>query len=149
MFGKILALGLSAAAVAGLAAPCSGQEKPVVIYTKANAPAAPKLDDLPLKTSLSQYGMTWTFDKPTRVGQFLNGDFYVVGPVTVIEIAPKPLYGAEVPAGELDATDKRHPENEHIRNGFMLNPPAERKISYDSGVKNFFDPSLIQRLRSP
>jgi len=146
MLGRVLALGLSASAVAGLATPSWSQEKPAVIYTQANAPAAPRLNDLSLKTSLSQYGMTWTFDKPARVGRFVNGDFYVVGPVTVIEIAPKPLYGAEVPAGELDATDKRHPENEHIRNGFMLNPPAERKISYDSGVKNFFDPSLIQRL---
>ena len=98
MLGKILALGLSAAALAGLAAPCAGQEKPIVIYTRANAPAAPKLDELPLKASLSQYGMTWTFDKPARVGQFLNGDFYVVGPVTITEITPKPLYGAEIPA---------------------------------------------------
>ena len=98
MFGKILALGLSAAAVTGLATPCLGQEKPAAIYTRDNAPAAPKVEDLPLKSSLSQYGMTWTFDKPARVGQFVNGDFYVVGPVTITEITPKPLYGAEIPA---------------------------------------------------
>jgi hypothetical protein len=114
MLGKVLALGLSAAAVAGLAAPCSGQEKPVVICTKANAPAVPKLDDLPLRTSLSQYGMTWTFDKPARVGQFVNSHFCVVGPVTITETTPKPLYGAEIPAGELDATDKHHPENDRM-----------------------------------
>ena len=98
MFGKIAALGLCAAAVAGLSSPCWGQEKPVVIYTQANAPAAPRLDELPLKDSVSQYGMTWTFDKPARVGQFVNGDFYVVGPVTITAITPRPLYGAEIPA---------------------------------------------------
>ncbi len=90
--------------------------------------------------------MTWTFDKPARVGQFVNGDFYVVGPVTVAAIDPKPLYGAEIPANQLDPRDKEHPENDRVRNGFMLNPPAVQKISYDSGVRNCFDPSLIQKL---
>ncbi len=146
MFGKILAAGLSAAALAGLATPCWSQEKPVVIYTRDNAPAAPKLDDLPLKASVSQYGMTWTFDKPARVGQFVNGDFYVVGPVRIIEITPKPLYGAEIPANQLDPVDKEKPAKDRVRNGFMLNPPAEQRVSYDSGVRNFFDPSLIQKL---
>jgi hypothetical protein len=146
MHGKILALGLSVAALAGLATPGWSQEKPVVIYTKANAPAAPRLDDLPLKNSVSQYGMTWTFDKPTRVGQFVNGDFYVVGPVTITEITPKPLYGAEIPANQIDETDRLQPEKYRVRNGFMLNPPAEDKVSYDSGVKNWFDPALIQKL---
>ena len=146
MPGKILAFGLLAAVLAGPATPGWSQERPVVIYTRDNAPAAPKLDDLPLRTSLSQYGMTWTFDKPTRVGQFINGDFYVVGPVTIIEIIPRPLYGAEIPANQLDHMDKERPEKSRVRNGFMLNPPAEQKVSYDSGVRNFFEPSLIQKL---
>ncbi|MGD0045023.1 MAG: hypothetical protein ABSE84_32260, partial [Isosphaeraceae bacterium] len=146
MFGKIFALGLSAATVAGLATPGWSQEKPVVVYTKDNARAAPKLDQLPLKDNLSQYGMTWTFDKPARVGQFVNGDFYVVGPVTITGITPRPLYGAEIPADQLDPTDKEIPEKDRVRNGFMLNPPARQKISYDSGVKHFFDPALIQKL---
>ena len=140
MFGKILALGLSAAAVAALATPCWSQEKPVVIYTQDNAPAAPKLDELPLKTSVSQYGMTWTFDKPARVGQFVNGDFYVVGPVTITEITPRPLYGAEIPADQLDATDKNQPEKDRVRNGFMLNPPAERESLLRQRRQELFRP---------
>ena len=64
-----------------------------VINTRDNAPPAPKLEDLPLKESLSQYGITWTFEKPARVGQFVNGDFYVVGPVTVKAIDPAPADG--------------------------------------------------------
>ena len=35
---------------------------------------------------LSQYGITWTFDKAYPVGQFCSGDYWVVGPVTVIGI---------------------------------------------------------------
>jgi hypothetical protein len=146
MLRGISSLGLSLAAAACLATPCWSQEKPVVIYTKDNAPAAPKLDELPPESSVSQYGMTWTFDQPARIGRFINGDFYVVGPVTITEITPEPLYGAEIPADQLDRMDKERPQEERVRNGFMLNPPAERKVSYDSGVRNWFDPSLIQKL---
>lgn len=71
----------------------------VTVFTKDNAPAAPKLEALPLKDSVSQSGITWTFDKPVRVGQFIGGDWYVVGEVTVIKIDPKPLFGKEVADG--------------------------------------------------
>src|SRR5438128_4639180 len=81
----------------------------VVIYTRENAPAAPRLEALPLKESVSQYGITWSFEKPARVGQFLNGDWYVVGPVTVAAISPRPLYGREIPESELDPMDKERP----------------------------------------
>ena len=98
--------------------------RPPVIYGSHNIPVKPKLEDLPLRESVSQYGITWTFEKPARVGQFINGDWYVVGPVTVKAIDPKPLYGAEIPERELDHMDKERPEDQRVRNGFMLNPPA-------------------------
>ena len=118
----------------------------VPIYTPERPPATPKLDDLPLKESVSQYGITWTFDKPARVGQFINGDWYVIGPTTIKAITPKPLYGAEIPEIELDRMDLERLVAQRVRNGFMLNPPAAMKVSYDSGVRNWFDPSLIQKL---
>lgn len=40
-------------------------------------------------TSITQYGITWTFDRPYRVGQFINGDWWVVGPVIIKDIDPK------------------------------------------------------------
>ncbi len=120
--------------------------RPVIVYTNENAPATPKLDELPLRESVSQHGITWTFHKPARVGQFIGGDWYVVGPVTVTAIEPKPLYGDEIPRRELDRMDKERRPEHRVRNGLMLNPPAEMKVAYDSGVRNWFDPSLIQRL---
>lgn len=39
-------------------------------------------------TSVSQYGITWTFSADHQVGQYANGDYYVVGPVTIVEISP-------------------------------------------------------------
>jgi hypothetical protein len=120
--------------------------RPVVIYSKDNAHSAPRLEDLPLRESVSQYGVTWTFERPARVGQFINGDWYVVGPVTITAIDPPPLYGSQIPRRQLDHMDKERPEGQRVRNGFMLNPPAQMKVAYDSGVRNWFDPSLTQRL---
>jgi hypothetical protein len=128
------------------AAADTAESRPEVIYTSENAPATALLEDLPLKESVSQYGITWTFDAPARVGQFVGGDWYVVGPVTIAAIDPGPLYGNEIPRRELDRMDKERPESQRVRNGFMLNPPAEMKVAYDSGVRNWFDPSLVQRL---
>ncbi len=120
--------------------------RPVIIYTEENSPATPKLEDLPLKGNISQYGITWSFQEPARVGQFVNGDWYVVGPVTIKAIDPKPLYGAEIPKRELDGMDRERKQEHRVRNGFMLNPPARMEVAYDSGVRNWFTPSLIQRL---
>ena len=105
------------------------QSRPIIVYTEENAPATPKLEDLPLKGNVSQYGITWTFQKPARVGQFINGDWYVVGPVAIKEIDPKPLYGNEIPRRELDGMDNERPEAQRVRNGFMLNPPAKMEVA--------------------
>ena len=40
-------------------------------------------------TSVTQYGITWTFDRAYPVGQFINGDWWVVGPVIIKDIDPK------------------------------------------------------------
>jgi hypothetical protein len=170
MFKHLLAAGLLAAAVGSRQAVNGGRResaviqtpgesdpyadrgsdtaagRPVVLYTRGSAPATPRLEDLPLKDSVSQYGITWTFERPARVGQFLNGDRYVVGPVTIKAIAPRPLYGNEIPEGELDHMDKERPEDQRVRNGFMRNPPARMQVAYDSGVRNWFDPALLQKL---
>jgi hypothetical protein len=39
-------------------------------------------------TSLAQNGITWTFAADMTTGQFANGDYYVVGPVTITNITP-------------------------------------------------------------
>jgi len=43
-----------------------------------------------MTTELSQYGITWTFAEPVEFGQFVNGDYWVVGPVTVVKVDPAP-----------------------------------------------------------
>lgn len=39
---------------------------------------------------VSRHGITWRFDKAYPVGQFANGDWWVVGPVKIIGIDPVP-----------------------------------------------------------
>jgi hypothetical protein len=140
---------LTLAALTATPAPAADEATPpsgaVVIYTKDNAPATPKLDALPLKESISEYGITWTFEKPARVGQFINGDFYVVGPATVVKIDPAPRYGSEVADDELDSREKVTVE-QRCRNGSVLNAPAQMKAAWDSGIMNYYAPEARARL---
>jgi len=72
---------------------------------------------------LTQYGITWTFDKTYPYGQFATGDYWVVGPVTIIGISPKSeeISGvtslAGFSAGSATGATLR------TMNGSMLNPP--------------------------
>jgi hypothetical protein len=143
----------SAAAKAGAESPAPA--RPVVIYTKDRPPATPKLEDLPLKEGVSQYGITWTFGKPARVGQFVNGDYYVVGPVTVKTIDPKPLWGDEVKdvVHKQDVKENDYP-GQWARNGSTLNHTFDKKnfkgyggAGFDSRIPGHrYNPDLFARL---
>lgn len=41
-------------------------------------------------SSITKDGIIWTFSQAVPVGQFVNGDYYVVGPVTITAINPPP-----------------------------------------------------------
>ena len=41
-------------------------------------------------TSISKDGVTWTFSAPVLAGQFVTGDWWIVGPATVTAISPAP-----------------------------------------------------------
>ncbi|MEX0887677.1 MAG: hypothetical protein WD009_14690 [Phycisphaeraceae bacterium] len=104
---------LSAAALLAARAPANPP-----LYTPDNAPDTPSLDQLERRDRISQHGITWTFDRPVPIGQFVNGDYYVIGPVTVVEIDPAPANG---------------------RNGSTLNIPvdpttAESKLGFDDRI---------------
>ncbi|HUT60313.1 MAG TPA: hypothetical protein VNA25_20905 [Phycisphaerae bacterium] len=151
-----LVLILAVAVVFGMGGTAAAQpetDKPaspaVVIYTKDNAPAAPKLEDLPLKQSVSQYGITWTFEKPVRVGQFVNGEWYVVGPATVGSIDPAPVVGRDVPEasiGDREREDRK--DGRFQRNGSVVNPPPVMgKSGFDSRAPfRLYDPKLTAAL---
>ena len=43
--------------------------------------------------TITQYGITWKLSEPAEVGQFVTGDYYVVGECEVISINPPPGTG--------------------------------------------------------
>jgi hypothetical protein len=75
---------------------------------------------------IEQWGITWTFDKNIstdgsgntyQYGTFVNGDYWVVGPVKIIYINPPSITG-------LDTVNPTR-----IKNGSMLNPVNTSKPS--------------------
>jgi hypothetical protein len=95
----------------------------VPIYTKDKPPPTPSLEELPLQSSVTKDGVTWTFAEPERVGRFITGDPYVVGAATVASISPAPANG---------------------RNGSVKNiPPTDDETGFDSRTSsNRYDASL-------
>ncbi len=74
--------------------------------------------------SISQYGVTWTFDKNYEYGTFANGDYWVLGPVRIVSITP-------VFTG--------------VRAGWEVNPTAGGTQGFDINA-NLFDASLVPAL---
>lgn len=85
---------------------------------RAKPPVAPA--EPPYGDRVEQYGITWKFDRKVRLGRFVTGDYWVVGPVTVVEILPAGGEG---------------------RNGSMLNPVSQTPCGYDSRIP-YYDASL-------
>ena len=102
-----------------------GDNFPVVVYTSDDPPLTPVLQELPLLSTITQYGITWTFSTPQRVGRFVNGDYYVVGTATISNIEPLPT-----------------PANG--RHGSMLNiqPNVQKSGCDDRLLSERYDPSL-------
>jgi hypothetical protein len=79
-------------------------------------------------SSITKDGVTWTFSERVTAGQFVNGDYYVIGPVTVTAISPKPTTSSP------------------YLNGSVKNPPtAGGKSGFDSrlsGGTYWFNASL-------
>ena len=72
------------------------------------------------ETQISQFGITWTFNRDYPVGQFANGDWWVVGPVTITGISPRSTT-----------------INGRTMNGRMVNPsPRVGGQGYDSAMEN-------------
>jgi hypothetical protein len=75
-------------------------------------------------TSISKDGVTWTFAAPVLAGQFVTGDYWILGPATVTAISPAPT----------GATP--------FMNGSVLNlPTANGKSGFDSRLNDGTDES--------
>ena len=78
-------------------------------------------------TSITQYNITWTFDKDYPSGQFCNGDYWVVGPLKIVSITTDLHPQGFTPAPGEDGT--------------MVNPGTTDKQGYDNRLESY-DASL-------
>jgi hypothetical protein len=81
---------------------------------------------------ITQYGITWTFDDYYEYGQFCNGDYWVVGPVTLISISPNSFVGDGI-----ISQDDWVVANGRTVNGSMINPLPGSSHGYDSGAYGY------------
>jgi hypothetical protein len=97
-------------------------------------PPITTIDPVPLTSSntcasVSQYGITWTFDKAYPCGTFANGDYWIVGPAIITSITP-----------DYDGT----------KNGWEVNPASgginsTMKQGFDQATEGF-NPALVPAL---
>ncbi|MGB2824599.1 MAG: hypothetical protein WBF17_26730, partial [Phycisphaerae bacterium] len=66
--------------------------------------------------SVGQYGVVWRLGARARAGKYVNGDWWVVGPVTVEGVRPAPAAG---------------------RSGSVVNPPAGKRQGYDDRISGY------------
>lgn len=86
-------------------------------YLEFNAAATPTPPPAgQTASSVTQYGITWTFDKSYSVGTFANGDWWVVGPVVITSISPDFASG---------------------RNGWEANPNSDTAQGLDSRLEGY------------
>ena len=86
------------------------------VFCLLEARTSPRFDP-PLADSVSIDGITWKFTQKAPIGRFVNGDYYIVGNVTVKSVSPSPT-----------------PE----RNGSVLNLPvnSQEASGFDSRVSS-------------
>ena len=92
------------------------------------------------RESVSQYGITWTFDRPVECGRFVTGDWWVVGPVTVTGVTPAPGPAdagqtVEVPTNQFG--DAAHQDDRRMRNGMMVVLEITHRQGYDSRGRDY------------
>ena len=81
-----------------------------------------------LTDTISQYGITWTFDKPYEYGQFVNGDYWVIGPVKIIRINPPSVPTDGITSYKGFAPGHGFGHNTRTMNGAEINPTPHMRI---------------------
>ena len=113
-----------------------GDEEIGVVDVSDSVDVRKEVVDAPVLSAMTieQFGITWTFDKQYPYGQFANGDYWVVGPVTIIDITPKSRY---YPNQVLSEDASKYP-NGRLMHGSMINPEVSAGTSgFDSYLGDY------------
>ena len=72
---------------------------------------------------VTQFGISWEFDKQYEVGQFCTGDYWVIGPVKIVQISNDwHVHGIQPGLGQ---------------DGSMLNPGVSNQQGYDDRLSTY------------
>ncbi len=96
------------------------------------------------RSSVSQYGITWTFSRPRKVGRFVTGDWWVLGPVKIVRVTPSPgpaPLGERIEIRKNQFGDTALRNDGRMRNGSMIVVKGSSRQGYDSRAKNY-DPTM-------
>src|SRR6202046_1854012 len=104
----------------------------MAVTVTAAPPAPPPPPPAVPASSISKDGITWTFSQAVPVGQFVNGDYYVVGPVTITAIDPAPTTATPYENGSV----KNLPTS-NSKSGFdsRLNDGTDESFWFDPTVR--------------
>ncbi|MEN8118171.1 MAG: T9SS type A sorting domain-containing protein, partial [Bacteroidota bacterium] len=91
-------------------------------------------------TVIEQYGIKWYIKGSPEYGQYTNGEYWVVGPITLVEITPQSIkYNMQtLPDGSPLPDGVESHDIDRILNGSMINPEptvnnTTGAVSYDHG----------------
>lgn len=88
---------------------------------------------------ISRHGVTWQLDQEYMAGQFITGDWWVVGPVTVTSVSPGPQ-GRLTGEDDNDLTGEAGLRvDDRMRHGSMVLTDVTTDHAYDSRAR-FYNP---------
>lgn len=99
------------------------------------------------RSSITQWEFTWTFDREYDCGQFVNGDWWVVGPVKIVSVLPGPRRALDTEKTDFGKNvwgDNGMQNDSSKRNGSMLVMEPANKQGYDSRIINYDPGSSIE-----
>jgi len=100
-----------------------------------------------LRSSINQYGITFEFDKNYPTGQFANGDWWVLGPVTITHISPE-FTGASH-GFEIDPQIGNSQGFDHRGDGFNSTLVPSLPITLDPAATGINASSVVKAISRP
>ncbi len=97
------------------------------------------------RSEISQYGITWTFEKPVKAGQFITGDWWVQGPVKIVRITPPPgpVRKEEIALRVNRWNDTSLRNDSSMRNGSMIVLKVGTQQGYDSRAAGYSERETV------
>ncbi|MBN2234492.1 MAG: hypothetical protein JW706_05035 [Opitutales bacterium] len=94
-------------------------------------PVSIQAQQLGTTNAVSQDGITWHFDRDYSYGTYVNGDYWVLGPVTITRISPD--FGVMDGFTDLDGSYHAYSPARHMH-GWEINP---RKVVVDGETQGY------------